>query len=98
MFIGDGNFKMGNILHDDFPNDQSRRVMTRYFEEFGLAPTGTSKWYAPLSSGCIAGEYIMTSSLKTRSLGPFFEAMAEECLVAVAHHGARIHPEQSTKH
>jgi uncharacterized protein len=90
MFISDKNFFMGNILESDFPNPQSTEVMTRFLREFGRTPTGSDQWYAPLSSGCIAGDYISTNSLGVRSLGRLFEAMAEECLVGVAHHSAAL--------
>ena len=84
MFIGDGNFRLGNILTDEFPTQDGAAIFRRYFRDFGLAPTGTSKWYAGLFGGCVAGEYITTSTLGVRSSAPMYEAMIEECLMGVA--------------
>jgi hypothetical protein len=84
MFIGDSSFRLGNILTDTFPTQDSAAIFRRYIDEFGLSPTGTSKWYAPLFSGCVAGEYIATSTLGVRVLGPLHEAIIEECILGVA--------------
>lgn len=84
MFIGDQNFRLGNLFSDSFPTDESRRVFSRYFTEFGEGATGSSAWYAPLSSGCIAGDAIATGSFGRRAMAPLFEAMAEECILGLA--------------
>jgi len=92
MFIGDDRFRLGNILTDSFPTDDSRRLFSRYFEEFGDGGTGSDDWYAPLASGCIAGDAIVTGSFGRRALGPIFEAMAEECLMGIGRH-VSSHPD-----
>jgi len=84
MFIGDPSFRLGNLLTDEFPTQDGTTVFRRYFQEFGFAPTGTRKWYAPLFGGCVAGEYIATNTLGIRSMAPLYEAMIEECLLGVA--------------
>jgi len=86
MFIGDPTFRLGDFLRDEFPTPKSRTIFQRYFSEFGLSPSGTSKWYAPLLSGCIAGEFITTSSLGVRNMAAVYEAMIEECLLGIAVH------------
>lgn len=92
MFIGDDRFRLGNIFTDSFPTEDSRRVFARYFDEFGEGGIGSDTWYAPLASGCIAGDAIVTGSFGRRALGPIFEAMAEECLMGFARH-ASPHPD-----
>jgi uncharacterized protein len=84
MFIGDPKFRLGNILTDEFPTQDSTALFRRYFEEFGFAPTGSRAWYAPLLSGCVAGEYISSGTMSARVLAPLYEAMIEECLLGVA--------------
>ncbi len=88
MFIGDDRFRLGNILSDSFPTPDSRRVFKRYFDEFGDGSVGSDAWYAPLASGCIAGDAIVTKSFGRRALGPIFEAMAEECLMGIGRHSS----------
>jgi uncharacterized protein len=84
MFIGDPRFRMGNIMSDTFPTKQSTEIISRYFREFGFNVTGTREWYAPLHSGCIAGEYVTSSTLAERTLEPLMEAIAEECVLGVS--------------
>jgi sulfatase maturation enzyme AslB (radical SAM superfamily) len=84
MFIGDSNFRLGNILTDAFPTQDGAAIFHRYFREFGLAPTGTQRWYSNLFGGCVAGEFITTNTLGIRSSAPLYEAMIEECLIGVA--------------
>lgn len=84
MFMGDQDFNMGNILTDRFPSAKSRSLLARYFNEFGTTIAGTRAWYSKLSGGCVAGNYISSGELSARASGPFFEAMIEECLIALA--------------
>lgn len=84
MFIGDPRFRMGNIMSDTFPTEQSREIISRYFREFGFDVAGTREWYAPLHSGCVAGEYVTSSTLAERTLEPLMEAIAEECVLGVS--------------
>jgi radical SAM protein with 4Fe4S-binding SPASM domain len=86
MFMGDQEFNMGNILTDSFPSSRSIALLRRYFDEFGATVHGTRSWYAKLSGGCVAGNYISSGELSARASGPLFEAMIEECLVAIAAH------------
>jgi uncharacterized protein len=90
MFIGDKNFRLGNILTDQFPTQDGSAIFRRYFQEFGLAPLGTQEWYAPLFGGCVAGEYITTNKLGVRSSARLYEAMIEECLLGVASRGSEV--------
>ncbi len=84
MFIGDKRFNLGNILTDAFPTKQGHEVFRTYFEEFGLSPMGTDKWFAPLFSGCVAGEFIASNSLNVRTMESLYREIIEECLLGVA--------------
>lgn len=85
MFIGDPQFRLGNLLTDALPLPRAAAVMARYSQEFGSSPTGTEKWFEPINSGCVAGEYIQSSSLADRTMEPIMEAIAEEVVLGVAH-------------
>jgi radical SAM protein with 4Fe4S-binding SPASM domain len=87
MFIGDPAFRFGNILADEFPTKESSQLFSRYAAEFGQSSVGTEEWYAPFFGGCIAGDYITNSDMSIRSWTPIYEAMIEECLLAVATQG-----------
>lgn len=84
MFIGDPRFRMGNLLTDELPMPGAQRVLARYFREFGSSPLGTDAWFEPLNAGCVAGEYITSSTLGDRTLAPVMEAIAEECVLGIA--------------
>jgi len=84
MFIGDKRFSLGNILTDGFPNQQADQVAKMYFEEFGLSPVGTNKWFASLFSGCIAADFIATNRMEQRTTESLYEAIIEECLLGVS--------------
>lgn len=79
MFIGDENFRMGNILRDHFPNEASISVFERYLREFGANPVGREAWYSPLSFGCIAGDYLSASA---GNLGSHYFASLTEGVIA----------------
>ncbi|MGF1550565.1 MAG: radical SAM protein [Sphingomonadaceae bacterium] len=97
MFIGDKEFRLGNLFEDDFPNAASQRVFHRYFSEFGQGALGTDAWYAPLSGGCIAGDAVATGSFGRRAMAPIYEAMAEECVIGLARHTTRTEMHREEK-
>ncbi|MGW3660710.1 radical SAM protein [Streptomyces sp. NPDC005151] len=95
MFIGDPRFRLGNLLTDDLPLPGTAAVLGRYFSEFGTSPVGTEKWFAPLNSGCVAGEYITSSSLADRTMEPIMEAIAEEVVLGIAYLDQQDRPTES---
>jgi uncharacterized protein len=83
MFIGDSRMRMGNIFEPSFPGREAEAVWSRHRDEFGSNATGTGAWYSALNSGCIAGEYIATSTLGERLYEPVYEAMIQEVILGI---------------
>jgi len=83
MFYGDPRMNMGNIFSADFPGTRVQEVWNRYSAEFGALPTGDDDWFAGLVSGCVAGDYIATSSFSDRPYRRVNRAMIEEVLLGL---------------
>lgn len=88
MFIGDDKFRMGNVLRDSFPNEASIRVRNTYLREFETNWSGKSSWYAPLSFGCVAGDYLAsaTGGLGSNYFESVWETIIENVLVSMGKH------------
>lgn len=86
MFIGDPEMCLGNIFDDKFPKEETKinEIWKRFTGEFGSEPTGTKKWYAPLLTGCIAGEYIASGTFSDRAYEIVQTAIIEETLLGIA--------------
>lgn len=85
MLVGHKDYFMGNLLQDSFPGVAAKKALERYLEEF----TGSnSAWYACLSEGCVAGEYLVTGNMRERVMAPMQRAIAEECVLGLARHFA----------
>jgi sulfatase maturation enzyme AslB (radical SAM superfamily) len=83
MFYGDPRMNMGNIFSADFPGIRVQEVWNRYATEFGALPTGEDEWFSGLVSGCVAGDYIATSSFSDRPYRRVNRAMIEEVLLGL---------------
>lgn len=81
MLAGNDEYRMGNLFQGTFPGSAAKRVVERYFEEFA---GGDQPWYARLTGGCIAGEYLVTGSMRERVMAPMQKAIAEECVLGLA--------------
>ena len=84
MFIGDPRLNMGNILDPAFPGAKARSIWQKYTGEFGPYVMGSNEWYSGLLSGCIAGDYISSGSLRQRAYEPVQEAMIQEVILGLA--------------
>ena len=83
MFYGDPRMNMGNIFSADFPGDRVREVWNRYASEFGALATGDDDWCSALVSGCVAGDYLATSTFRERPYRSVNRAMIEEVLLGL---------------
>lgn len=81
MFAGDKAYRMGNLLLGTYPGPTAKSVLERYFEEFS---SDNASWYSCLSEGCVAGEYLVSGTMKDRVMAPMQRAIAEECVLGLA--------------
>lgn len=83
MLAGKPEFHMGNLLLETYPGEASLRVLRRYFDEFYSRETS---WYSSLTEGCVAGEMLVSGSMREPVMALVQQAIAEECLLGLSRH------------
>jgi uncharacterized protein len=84
MFIGDPRWKIGSVFEDSFPGTRADELWGQYRRAFDESVTGSQEWYAALTAGCVAGEFIATGKLTERIYEPVQQAVIEQAILGMA--------------